>query len=204
MHLKISSAKWRPFCLGHNVLNKFGGHGLDKSLQWRHNGRDGVSNHQRLGCLLNRLFRSRSAKTSKLRVTGCEGNSPVIGEFPAQRASNVDTGRIRLSVSTVNRTYELSGITHVTPFRKYEKHLTGPSTYGPWVRIPTASFSPVSPFLRFSVTESSRMKSVRTEGCHVGLFREFVVTASCTYTQSNTTNVSIWWRHHVKKLILVT
>ena len=32
------------------------------------------------------------------------------------------------------------------------------------------------------------MKSVRTEGCYVGLFREFVVTASCTYTQSNTTS----------------
>ena len=28
-------------------------------------------------------------KTSKLRVTGlCEGNSPVTGEFPAQRACN--------------------------------------------------------------------------------------------------------------------
>ena len=32
-----------------------------------------------------------SKKTSKLRVTGlCEGNSPVTGEFPAQRASNAD------------------------------------------------------------------------------------------------------------------
>ena len=31
----------------------------------------------------------RSKKTSKLRVTGlCEGNSPVTGEFPAQKASN--------------------------------------------------------------------------------------------------------------------
>ena len=48
-------------------------------LQWRHNERDGVSNHQRLDCLLNRLLRYRSKKTSKLRVTGlCEGNSPVI------------------------------------------------------------------------------------------------------------------------------
>ena len=37
-------------------------------------------------------------------------------------------GRIGLSVSTVNRTYELSGITHVTPFRKYGIHSTGPST----------------------------------------------------------------------------
>ena len=32
----------------------------------------------------------KSKKTSKLRVTGlCAGNSPVTGEFPAQRASNV-------------------------------------------------------------------------------------------------------------------
>ena len=35
--------------------------------------------------------RSRSKKTLKLRVTGlCVGNSPVTGEFPAQRASNAE------------------------------------------------------------------------------------------------------------------
>ena len=34
------------------------------SLQWRHNGRDGVSNHQPHHCLLNRLYRRRSKKTS--------------------------------------------------------------------------------------------------------------------------------------------
>ena len=46
-------------------------------LHWRHNDHDGVSNHQPHGCLLNRLFRRRSKKTSKLRVTGlCVGNSP--------------------------------------------------------------------------------------------------------------------------------
>ena len=60
-------------------------------LQWRHNERDGISNHQPHDCLLNRLFRRRSKKTSKLRVTGlCVGNSPVTGEFPAQRASNAE------------------------------------------------------------------------------------------------------------------
>ena len=48
-----------------------------QSLQWRHNDHDGVSNRQPHGCLLNRLFRRRSKKTSKLRVTGlCVGNSP--------------------------------------------------------------------------------------------------------------------------------
>ena len=37
------------------------------------------------------LFRRRSKKTSKLRVTGfCVGNSPGTGELPAQRASNAD------------------------------------------------------------------------------------------------------------------
>ena len=59
------------------------------SLHWRHNERDGFSNHWRLNCVLNRLFRRRSKKTSTLRVASLgEGNSPVIGWFPAQRASN--------------------------------------------------------------------------------------------------------------------
>ena len=47
-------------------------------LLWRHNGHDGVSNHQPHECLLNRSFMCRSKKTSKLHVTGlCAGNSPV-------------------------------------------------------------------------------------------------------------------------------
>ena len=58
------------------------------TLRWRHNDHAGVSNHQPHGCLLNRLFRRNSKKTSKLRVTGlCAGNSPGTGEFPAQMAS---------------------------------------------------------------------------------------------------------------------
>ena len=61
------------------------------SLQWRHNGRDSVSNLQPHDCLLNPLFKRRSKKTSKLRVTGlCAGNSPMTGEFPAQMASDAE------------------------------------------------------------------------------------------------------------------
>ena len=60
-------------------------------LRWRHNGRDSVSSHQPNDCSLNRLFRRRSTKTSKLRVTGlCAGNSPGTGEFLAQMASNAE------------------------------------------------------------------------------------------------------------------
>ena len=63
----------------------------EKTFQWQHNERDGISNHRRLDCLLNRLFRNGSKKTSKLRVTGlCERNLPVAGGFPSQRANNAE------------------------------------------------------------------------------------------------------------------
>ena len=62
MSIKVNDAIWQ---LDNN------------SLQWRHNDHDYVSNHQPRGCLFNRLFRRRSKKTSKLRVTGLYvGNSP--------------------------------------------------------------------------------------------------------------------------------
>ena len=64
---------------------------IETTLQWRHDGRDVVSNHQPDDCSLNPLFKRRSKKTSKLRVTGlCEGNLPVTGEFPAQRSSDAE------------------------------------------------------------------------------------------------------------------
>ena len=51
-----------------NIL--FGTQQYNCPLQWRHNGRDSVSNNQSHDCLLNRFFRRRSKKTSKLRLTG--------------------------------------------------------------------------------------------------------------------------------------
>ena len=62
-----------------------------RSLRWRHNGHDRVSNHQPHHCLLNHLFRRRSKKTSKLHVTRlCAGNSPLTSEFPPQMTSNAE------------------------------------------------------------------------------------------------------------------
>ena len=61
------------------------------ALQWCHNKHSGISNHQPYDCLLNHLFRRRSKRILKLRFTGlCAGNSPVPGEFPAQRARNAE------------------------------------------------------------------------------------------------------------------
>ena len=43
---------------------------IGDALQWRHNGRDSVSNHQPHDCLLNRLFRRRSKDRSLAFVRG--------------------------------------------------------------------------------------------------------------------------------------
>ena len=59
--------------------------------QSSHNELDGVSDHQPHDCILNRLFRRRPKKISKLRVTELfAGNSPLTGEFPTQKASNAE------------------------------------------------------------------------------------------------------------------
>ena len=99
-HFKIRhiSLFWRKilrsdtiFCKWHQTPRDFGTNVLDVitwcvqtaagfTLQWRYNEHDGVANHQSYDCLLNRLFRRRSKKTSKLGVTGlCSVNSSVTG-----------------------------------------------------------------------------------------------------------------------------
>ena len=61
---------WMQSCHRANFVVRVG-----SALQWRHNGRNGGSNHQPHDCLLNRLFRHRSKKIPKLSVTGlCEGS----------------------------------------------------------------------------------------------------------------------------------
>ena len=52
---------------------------------------DGVSNHQPHDCSLNRVYRHRWKKISKLGVTGlCAGKSPGTGDIPAQMASDAE------------------------------------------------------------------------------------------------------------------
>ena len=99
------------------------------SLRWRHNDHAGVSNHQPHGCLLNRLFRRKSKKTSKLRVTGlCAGNSPGTGEFPAQMASYAENvsiwwrHHVRKLYMMDLRNWRHKGISSIIPdsdFRRY-------------------------------------------------------------------------------------
>ena len=79
---------------------------ITKSLRWRHNWHDSVSDHQPHHCLFNRLFGCRSTKTSKLRVIGlCAGNSLGTGEFPAQMASNAENASIWWRHHVCNKCY---------------------------------------------------------------------------------------------------
>ena len=92
-------------------------------LQWHHNGRDSVSNHQPRECLLSRLIRQRSKKTSKPRATGlCAGNSPETGEsswnfqeLPMTRARSMQKVKVRGQRSKVKVTTQLNGFRAVTP-----------------------------------------------------------------------------------------
>ena len=96
------------------------------TFQWRHNERDGVSNHQPHHYLLNRLFRHRAKKTSKLRVIGiCEGNTPVTGEVHTQRVRNAENVSIwwrhheHFWLSEYTKTKSIHGVWYPDCLRRY-------------------------------------------------------------------------------------
>ena len=78
MHLKMSSTKWRPFCLGLNVL----------------------SNGQ-LDCVLNSLFRWTAKKSSKLFIT-----SPLWGESLVNYAHKGPVNVESMSMSWLHHVHE--------------------------------------------------------------------------------------------------
>ena len=95
------------------------------SLHWRHNDHDGVLNHQPRGCLPKRLFRRRSKKTSKLRVTGiCVGNSPGPVNSPHK-------GPVTRKMFPFNDVIMLHGIAKISTFqsRRLPPNTTGASSH---------------------------------------------------------------------------
>ena len=94
---------------------------LGFSLQWRHNGCDSVSDHQPHDCLLNRLFRRRSKKTSKLHVTGlCVGNSPGTGEFPPTQMASYEENVSIWWCHHVMQNYALKWLYFLAKLRVYQ------------------------------------------------------------------------------------
>ena len=64
-----------------------------------------VSQITSLTIVYSAVYSGRSKETSRLCVTGpCEGNSPVTGEFPAQRASNAEKSFHLMTSSWIRKT----------------------------------------------------------------------------------------------------
>ena len=185
-------------------------------MPWRkrHNDHDGVSNHQAHGCLLNRLFRRRSKKTSKLQVTGfCAGKFTGTCEFPAQMTSYAENvsiwwrhhgpvkslwvekyvhigtdlskqGMDSLCLSTVSVGNE--------PQPDNVKDITITSWWARWRLKSPASPLFTQPFVQPHIKQN--IKAPR----HWPLCGNSPVTGEFpAQMASNAENVSIWWRHHI-------
>ena len=161
---------------------------LSLSSRWRHNGRDGVSNHQHHDYLLNRLFRHRSKKTFKLRVTGlCGGNSPGTGEFPAQMASNAESVSIWWRHHGYSRSYvrarDMNRVFHNNPYAWW---LSGiPST------AHLKQYSPCVVLAEFCGRDCIRdwkhnNSNTKHNTTHIyGLYRGWIVLTYDTYVERN-------------------
>ena len=79
---------------------------ISRTLQWRHNERDGVSNHRRLDCLHNRFFQAQIKENIKApRHWPLWGD--FTGEFPAK--GPVTRKKSHLMTSSWNQNKYLSG-----------------------------------------------------------------------------------------------
>ena len=70
------------------IIECVSSHSPQTSLKWRHNERNGVSNHQPRDCLLDGLFRQIKENIKASRQWPLWGE--FTGEFPTQRASNAE------------------------------------------------------------------------------------------------------------------
>ena len=75
-----------------NLIQHIDGLMQETSLQWRHNVRGGVSNHQPHDCIYSTVYSGADQRKhqSSASLAFVWVNSPMTGEFPAQRASNAE------------------------------------------------------------------------------------------------------------------
>ena len=131
------------------------------------------------------LFRFRSKKTSKVHVTGlCEGNSPVTGEFPTQRASNAEN----VSIWWGHHDPTGTKILHI-PLPWWCHECKGITKHG--------SLTLLNNLFRVR----KKLSKVRITG---SLWGNCPVTGGFpTQRASNAECVSILWHQHVSKLELI-
>ena len=163
------------------------------ALHWRHNERDGISNHQPHDCLFNVLFRCRSKKTSKLRVTGhCAGNSPVTGEFPAQKASNAENVSIWWHHGEGNMNEQTNEVMGNNIFQVFSSLLPGNTIWCQWTRDTFGSANGLSPVWRPDIiwtnAELLPNRPVRTN------FNEIWTNIQFSYKNRHLKVASVKWR----------
>ena len=141
---------------------------------WRHNGHDGVSNHQPYDCLLNRLFGWERNPQSSAWLAFVQGNSPVTDEFPAQMASYAENASIWWRHHVTGKSRKFSEEAVILSLNII--NTTVVSQWAPWRVKSSASRLFAQPFVKVHIKEN--IKAPR----HWRLWED---------------NVSIWWRHHV-------
>ena len=151
---------------------------------------------------LNRVFRRGSKKTSKLRVTGLsEGNPPVTGGIPSQRASNAENVSIwwrhHEKVDVVTHPYSTSSNGLIKHVSTLGHDITMTSQWPWWHFKSPASRLFTQPFIQTQIKEN--LKAPR----HWPLCGEFTGTGEFPAQRTSyAENVSIWWRHHVQPTVI--
>ena len=174
------------------------------SLEWRHNERNDVSNHRRLDGLLNRLLSRRSKKTSKLHVTVlCEGNSPLTGEFPSQRASNAE------NVSIWWRHHDSLRLHRPLPMKQRRRILVN-ATYKGTMSVDTSTdkIKQCAHFMRHSVYIEITMASSCPDppsfhySCAIWLLKAFrlPVTETWVWNINQVNNIKLRINYHSTEL----
>ena len=136
----------------------------------------------------------RWKKTSKLRVTGlCERNSPVTGEFPAQRVSNAENVSIwwrnhdilfRLTSLSLSKQSVVS-LYRLYPLHERRNERDGVSNHQPHDCLPN----------RLVGRRSKKISKLRVTGLCEG--KSPVTGEFPAQRASDAENVSIRYRHHV-------
>ena len=173
-------------------------------LLWRHNGRDGVSNHQPHDYLLNGSFRRRSKKTSKPRVIGlCEGLLPHKQYFSGTLLG------ISSCASYVSRTHDVIDDVTRARSRSYFEIDTSPSIFELERRPKAHANGYLSGIFNFGYSFRWKSLSRAQNGGHFINF-EWLNTAS-TWPQiwkdrSKLSQKSFlwWWRHRWRHKVAST
>ena len=190
-HVCHVSHEW---CLGYSISSCIG-----STLQWRHNGRHGVSNHQPHHCLLNRLFGRRSNKISKLRL--CAGNSPgPVNSPPKGSVTRKMFPFDDVIMNDFDSSVDLSASSAVIYATKCLLNIMcSRISYTHYSDVIMSAMASQITSLKIAYStvyseEDKKTSKLRATGLCAG--NSLMACELPAQRASNAENVSVWWRHH--------